>query len=410
MLFFYFSLLICIQIPFADGITFKDFNSANYLPPGQAAATLGLGWVREDLSWANIEKTKGYYNWNNFDQKVLRAHSEGVEVLPLLAYTPDWDRVIPHTAGSPPKDYSRWLAFVRAAVERYTKPPYNIKYFQVWNEPTKKASYWLASQNEFIDKIYIPAANIIRNNKAKVVFGGWPASNSLKEYEETLNYHDAISYTDILDVHYRNLGGYNTLFKKYIATGKVMGLWQTELGYTTSPEFISRVYIPLLHWALKNNWHSKEQYKVFWYPGWGSIEQEPRGLTTTKNRQVLLTSNGQELALITSIFGDGALSILPVNVTKVDKNEVYGFKVGLNKGVIAITRDFKSVQASTITYHFNEGRSINEANIFYPGGERQLIKLEQNSSNTTLTLDEKVFRYTCVKCFSSTIYVVYTTK
>ncbi|OWA73336.1 glycoside hydrolase family 39, partial [Klebsiella pneumoniae] len=131
------------------------------------------------FSCKNIEKAKGFYQWKKYDDLITEAHNKGYILLPILGYTPTWG-----TNGgqsSPPTEEKDWTDFISAVVNRYSRAPYNIKYYQIWNEPTKKAGFWKGSNEQFIDSIYIPAAKIIKKHGGKVVFGGWPISNSMSE-------------------------------------------------------------------------------------------------------------------------------------------------------------------------------------------------------------------------------------
>lgn len=82
---------------------------------------------------------------------------------------------------------TEWETYVDAVVSHYL-PRYNITYYQVWNEPTTQAGFWHGANNSaFVPQVYLPAARKIRARGGKVVFGGWPASNSLVEFSQILN-------------------------------------------------------------------------------------------------------------------------------------------------------------------------------------------------------------------------------
>ncbi|WP_407289920.1 beta-galactosidase [Raoultella planticola] len=319
--------------------TFSSINGSNGDLDSRLANEMGVSIVRVDVSWSQIEKVKGVYDWHIYDKRIKNIKNKGLQVLPVLAYTPEWNRVYPGKTGSPPRDYLLWDNFVNAAVARYSSAPYNIKYFQIWNEPTKKAKYWLAPTKEFIEKIYIPAAKIVRLNKGLVVFGGWPASNSLTELDYAMFGLGAIQYTDIIDFHYGNEGPYEHLYSKYLKPGLVKGIWQTELGYRTGTNELLRIYLTIFHWMLIHNWIANDQYKLFWYPGWASTGKEPRGLTISLNsKEMILTSNGEQLKLLNSLYEGGTLKLL--NLTSFstinDKEKlIFAVSVGRKKIIIA---------------------------------------------------------------------------
>ncbi|HBY1083247.1 TPA: glycoside hydrolase family 39, partial [Klebsiella pneumoniae] len=146
----------------------------------------GISIIRIDVPWSEIESVKGNYDYTKYDNEIIRAKKLGYDVLPVLAYAPVWNKSIKGKIGSPPLETSSWNGFVESTVKRYRAYPYNITYFQVWNEPTLKAKFWLGNNEDFVNKIYIPAAKIIKKNNGKVVFGGWPLSNSISEFDYVL--------------------------------------------------------------------------------------------------------------------------------------------------------------------------------------------------------------------------------
>ena len=322
-------------------VTFSDFSGVNGVTSDTFLRQMGVSVVRFDISWRDIERIPGVYDWAATDRKVQALHQSGFQILPLLAYTPAWNRLIAGSTGSPPIDYSAWLRFVRAAVQRYGSPPWDLVYFQIWNEPTRRASFWLGSNDEFISRIYIPAARIIRAAGKKVVFGGWPASNTISEFDRLLTQSGAVHYTDILDFHYGGETRYNLLYDRYIRTGLVQGIWQTEVGYITEPQGVLQVWLHNLHWSLTHQWQRADQYKIFWYPAWESRKARYHGLTTTVGRQIVLTDKGRQLRLLNRIYGNGNLSSAQVdsNIEPLpqEKQFFFGTTAGDDRIIIAVS-------------------------------------------------------------------------
>jgi hypothetical protein len=81
----------------------------------------GIGSVRWPVNWEFVQPTaKGGYDWSSVDPAVAAAARRGLTVLPFLYGAPRWIAAKPTTL---PIDSARarkaWLAFVKAAVERY---------------------------------------------------------------------------------------------------------------------------------------------------------------------------------------------------------------------------------------------------------------------------------------------------
>lgn len=316
---------------------FRNFNGSVYRAGAEITKQTGLGWAREQFFWSRIDPKPGEWRWDDTDQTVLGAKRDGVVVLPDLAYDTAWDVSIPGNGFSPPQRVSDWEDFVEHVVARYSAPPFNLRYFQIWNEPTRQAGFWTGTDQEFIDKIYLPAAKIIRRHHCYVVFGGWPASNSLQEFDSLLEYHDAWRWTDFLDIHYEGLPYWVALYNRWIKTGKCRGVWETEIS-STNPDYIPLTYLPMLHWSLEKGWNHADEFKLFWYAAWGAGSNARECLSTTDEKgKIVLTIQGQRLSVIAQALETGPLETFADFTTSglpPDKVTL-GFKNGSRK-VIAL--------------------------------------------------------------------------
>lgn len=82
----------------------------------------GAGLVREALSWAQVEKAPGVYDWSAFDTVVTAAAARGMSVLPIVYDPPSFRS----SRGSdtrngmfPPRSNTEYAQFLRKAVDRY---------------------------------------------------------------------------------------------------------------------------------------------------------------------------------------------------------------------------------------------------------------------------------------------------
>jgi hypothetical protein len=269
-----------------------------------------------------------------------------VEVLPLLAYTAPWAASIKGHDKSPPRSVEEWRNFVEQLVARYRVPPFALRYFQIWNEPTREAGFWEgASNQEFIDRVFLPAAQIIRAHGGMVVYGGWPASNSLEEFNQLLAYHNAWEWTDILDVHYYGNAAWQPLYEKWILTGRCRGIWQTEVGFVSTPDFLPALYWRALAWALRSAWAFPDQYKLFWYAGEGKGAEADKCLAKPDaDGRLVLTKHGEQLAVMSRLLAGGPLApfsdFTTIPLLGAGPNDklpaALGFRVGANRVLIVL--------------------------------------------------------------------------
>jgi hypothetical protein len=141
------------------------------------AVTLGATWIRADLSWADIQpEGPGSHLWERFDRVVHAARQRGLQILPVLAYTPPWAR--PGGCSSEkcePSDPAQFVDFAEAAARRYA--PEGLHTWEVWNEPNG-AGGWLPRPDAAAYTVVLEGvAGAVRrvDPQAVVILGGLAA-------------------------------------------------------------------------------------------------------------------------------------------------------------------------------------------------------------------------------------------
>lgn len=143
------------------------------------AMEAGPHWLRTfTLEWDKIEPQRTdppTYLWEAVDEAGLReAAGRGLEIVALVQFAPEWAQAIPGSACGP--IYAQALPdldrFLRAAVARYSVPPYRVRYWELGNEPD-------------VDPALVPARS---------VFGCWG--------DLTDEYYGGREYAQMLKVAY----------------------------------------------------------------------------------------------------------------------------------------------------------------------------------------------------------------
>lgn len=109
----------------------------------------GVTYIREDLSWAAVERRPGEYSWRSTDRWMAQAAKRGLHVIAILNGPPSWVTVRPPSSDGVIEDYA---AFAQAVVRRYGRsgtfwrkrpglPKSPIAYYDIWNEPYV-ARFW----------------------------------------------------------------------------------------------------------------------------------------------------------------------------------------------------------------------------------------------------------------------------
>jgi len=96
-------------------------------------------WAPRDLYWKNLQPAEGTMNWAGVadrEQEFLTAVRAGYNVILILDQTPDWALKPGFACGAVAQDKLAAMGDVLyEIVARYSAPPYNIRYYQISNEP-----------------------------------------------------------------------------------------------------------------------------------------------------------------------------------------------------------------------------------------------------------------------------------
>lgn len=186
------------------------------LSEGELASTLddlvslGVGWIRVDLAWSTVQQyDRDTYTWVAFDRVVTEARRRGMEVLPILTYTPHWARsdACPETNKCEPVGPDDFVAFAREAVRRYRDK--GIHTWEVWNEPNLAYFWRPAASPERYTTLLKKTYRAIHEEDARatVVTGGLAAVATVngnvapREFLERIYTADGKGYFDAVGFH-----------------------------------------------------------------------------------------------------------------------------------------------------------------------------------------------------------------
>ncbi|HEV3103925.1 MAG TPA: cellulase family glycosylhydrolase [Candidatus Dormibacteraeota bacterium] len=139
--------------------------------------SLKVAVVRIEFPWYQMEPSQGHYDWSRSDMIVNAANAYGVQLQPIIVYTPPWAAAAPTNLPTP----AQFGSFVGAIVGRYHG---TVHYWEMWNEPNygfNGGGYlWPAAVSDYVNDILNPgyAAAHAADPNAKVMFGG-PSSPDL---------------------------------------------------------------------------------------------------------------------------------------------------------------------------------------------------------------------------------------
>jgi polysaccharide biosynthesis protein PslG len=286
-----------------EQLTWRFLYSAENMPTAlELMQAAGIGWVRVNWSWKDMQPQLGAFDFSQFDLAAQMAADYDIQLLPILLAVPAWASSAPPEliaewgSLSPvdkyrPRDRDEWLTYVRTVVERYDGDGLDdapgsprMHYWEVWNEENL-SQYWppqpdVTEYFELLQATYTVIKEV--DPTAKVVLGGLSGSGVNAEgsgYLQQLYRLGAGDYFDVMSIHHyihpEREGNIEALQASLAATRQVMDnngdsavpLWLTEIGWSDAPNawgqptaaqdeiaaFLTRVYTEL------------PADKIFWY-------------------------------------------------------------------------------------------------------------------------------------------------
>jgi Glycosyl hydrolase catalytic core len=204
----------------------------------QLASTLGVATLRIEFDWPLIETAHNVYDFSRTDYIVREADKYGLQLQPVLVYTPLWATGSLNNGSNwyevPPANDQYWTDFVTQMVSRYKN---SVHYWEIWNEPDG-GSYWYSNVNpgvqDFVTHLLNPGYGAIKaaDSSAQVIVG--PDHADTGWYSTVVADGGGNSF-DIAGFHsYTNAAGSEVAMMQSWLNSVGMGskpIWIGEYGY-----------------------------------------------------------------------------------------------------------------------------------------------------------------------------------
>lgn len=254
-----------------EQLTWRFLYSAENMPTAlELMGAAGIGWVRVNWSWKDMQPQPGTFDFSQFDLVAQMAAEYDIHLLPILLAVPAWASTAPpeliaeRGSLSPvdkyrPRDLNEWLTYVRTVVERYDGDGLDdapgsprMDYWEVWNEENL-SQYWPPQPdvNEYFELLQATYTAIKEvDPTAKIVLGGLSGSGVNAEgtgYLQQLYGLGGGDYFDVMSIHHyihpALVDNIERLQSSLTATRQVMDengdgdvpLWLTEIGWSDAP-------------------------------------------------------------------------------------------------------------------------------------------------------------------------------
>lgn len=129
---------------------------------------MGFGWVKQQVEWRDIERSKGSYDWGGLDEVVNVANSKGIRVMFSVLRSPAWASA---HADSPPRNFNDYGDFVGALAARYKGKGMA---YEAWNEQNLKREWHEYSIDacKYVELLKIAYTRIKAADPSAVVVAG----------------------------------------------------------------------------------------------------------------------------------------------------------------------------------------------------------------------------------------------
>ncbi len=227
--------------PFGVGVHFMGGNNSGL---AQLIATMGAGAIRDDATWATIERSPGSYSFNNFDPSMQVLQQNTIDPLLILDYNNrfyDNDQTPYDNAG-----LSAFANYARALVTHYSQ---QLKVVEVYNEyngifstgPCARQPACYASMLRY-------TYQAIKSVRPDVTVVGGAAFYADLHWFDELFQSGGLPYMDVISDHpytalyivspelqglAEQMRALQDLVKRY-NHGKAKPIWITEIGWPTS--------------------------------------------------------------------------------------------------------------------------------------------------------------------------------
>ena len=124
--------------PTVLGLELEEYWNTELL---NLATQAGVDWIRRNgVVWQNIEAVEGVRDWSvmaPIESEMIQLSQRNVKLILIVRGVPDWAKTeAGHVCGPIAQaKFSAFASFMGELVERYSRPPFNVRYWELGNEP-----------------------------------------------------------------------------------------------------------------------------------------------------------------------------------------------------------------------------------------------------------------------------------
>lgn len=210
----------------------------------ELAQRAGAGFIRDEIYWGTIEKSKGVYFFSpNYDDYINKALQLGLKPLIILDYGNSlYGGGAPTTA----EQLAAWRGYVRAVVQRYRQ----VKHWEIWNEfnggmglSVQQKLWSVQEKAQHYTVLLEEAAKVIREIDSDATIIGCATAGVDLQFISAVLDCGGLAWMDAISIHpycypaspedADLVGGVRSVRNLIAAKGGEHPIWITEIGWPT---------------------------------------------------------------------------------------------------------------------------------------------------------------------------------
>lgn len=160
----------------------------------------GFKWVRMDFAWESIEKTKGVYDWTDYDELTANLRKHHLSAIYILDYSnPLYEESVGGQVPAPhhPESIAAFAKWAAAAAKHYHRKHI---IWEIWNEPN--GGFWKPAANvSQYSALAVATAAAIRKAEPKATIAGPACAGFDWPFMETFLQSGVLSNLDAITMH-----------------------------------------------------------------------------------------------------------------------------------------------------------------------------------------------------------------
>lgn len=177
-----------------------EFRRADDATLANLITEAGLGWVKQQVPWQDVENQPGIYNWVDVDRFVNTMRGKNLNVLLSVVKAPDFYKAEESKKGTThgrPADATKFREFMQVLAARYKG---RVQAYELWNEENLSLEWGTfsnASYGQFVDLVKNGYLGVKASDPEAIIILGAPTPTGV--FDNNIGIDDAVYLQRVFD-------------------------------------------------------------------------------------------------------------------------------------------------------------------------------------------------------------------